>query len=76
VRDGIGFIGDYALAPVNWGIFWHNPPAWTNIPPGVNTLRALPRELKHYDAATEDAVDPYLALRSAYIQNRAEAARK
>lgn len=76
VRDGIGYLGDYALNPVDWGMFWHNPPFWTNIPPAANTLRATPGELKRYDTATEDAVDSYISLRSAYIQNRAEAARK
>jgi ABC-type transporter lipoprotein component MlaA len=29
-----------------------------------------------YDAATQDAVDPYISARSAFIQNRAEATRK
>ncbi len=76
VRDGAGLVGDYALNPVNWGIFWHGRHDWTMIPPTVNTLRALPPQLSLYDAATKDAVDPYISVRSAYVQNRAEAAKK
>lgn len=76
LRDGVGLIGDYALNPVDWGIFWHGHHPWTVIPPSANTLRALPTQLKAYDAAAKDSVDPYLSVRSAYLQNRAEAARK
>jgi len=76
LRDGVGLIGDYALHPVNWGVFWHGRHDWTMIPPSVNTLRALPGQLGKYDAATSEAVDPYISVRSAYMQYRAEAARK
>ncbi|MDB6137341.1 MAG: VacJ family lipoprotein [Verrucomicrobiaceae bacterium] len=76
LRDGVGLIGDYALNPVDWGIFWHGKHDWTMIPPSANTLRALPTQLAAYDAASKDAVDSYLSVRSAYMQNRAEAAKK
>lgn len=76
VRDGIGLIGDYALNPVNFAIYWHDAPDWTLIPPSGNTLRALPSQLGAYDSAKSDAVDPYIAIRSAYVQFREAAVRK
>ncbi len=80
VRDGVGMAGDYLLNPVNWGIFYHGghdwEHDWTMIPPAANTLRALPDQLALYDAATKEAVDPYISVRSTYIQNRADAAKK
>lgn len=78
-RETVGLAGDYALNPVNWGLFWHGggdwEHDWTMIPPSANTLRSLPEQLEIYDAATKDAVDPYISARSAFLQNRAEAAR-
>ncbi len=76
VRDGVGLIGDYALNPVDWGVFWKGKHDWTKIPPSANTLRALPTQLAAYDAAAKDSVDPYLSVRSAYMQNRAAAEKK
>lgn len=76
LRDGFGEAADYALNPVNWGLFWSNAPSWTDIPPTVNSVQVLPGRLEAYDLATANAVDPYLSLRSSYLQNRAhEAAR-
>lgn len=76
VRDGVGLAGDYALNPVNWGVFWSGDHDWTQIPPAANTLRALPGQLSLYDSTIRDSVDPYIAVRSAYVQNRAEAVKK
>jgi phospholipid-binding lipoprotein MlaA len=79
-RETVGLAGDYVLNPVNWGFFWHGggnwEHDWTMIPPAANTLRSLPQQMELYDAATKDAVDPYISARSAFIQNRAEATRK
>ena len=36
----------------------------------------MPDQFEKYDAATKDAVDPYLSARAAYIQQRDEAAKK
>lgn len=76
LRDGVGLVGDYALNPVNWGVFWKGKHDWTMIPPSANTLRALPTQLGVYDNAKKDTVDPYIAVRSAYVQYRAEAMKK
>ena len=76
VRDGVGLIGDYALNPVNWGLFAGGDHDWTMIPPYANTLRALPMQLGTYDDAKKDAIDPYISIRSAYVQYRNEAVKK
>jgi phospholipid-binding lipoprotein MlaA len=76
-REAVGLAGDYALNPVNWGWYFHgHNHDWTLIPPAANTLRSMPEQLKTYDTARENALDEYLAVRSSYIQARAEAARK
>jgi phospholipid-binding lipoprotein MlaA len=80
VRDTVGLAGDYALNPVNWPyLYWYGARSehdWVTVPPSANTLRSMPAQLETYDTATKDAVDPYLSVRSTYMQNRAEAARK
>lgn len=80
LRDGVGMAGDYLLNPVNWGIFYHGghdwEHDWTYIPAGANTLRSLPAQLETYDSATKDAVDPYISVRSIYVQAREDAAKK
>jgi phospholipid-binding lipoprotein MlaA len=76
LRDGVGLIGDYAMNPVNWGVFWSGSHDWTAIPPAMNTLRALPGQLALYDETKRDAIDPYLAVRSGYVQFRAASVKK
>jgi len=71
VRETVGLAGDYALNPINWGFAMKSDArkyAW--IPQAANTVRQLPEQLKKYDDARSEAVDPYLAVRSAYYQNR------
>ncbi len=80
VRDGVGLAGDYALNPINWPYLWwygsRTKHDWVIIPPSANTLRSTPAQMDKYDTITKDAVDPYLSARSAYSQNRAEAAKR
>lgn len=76
MREGIGLAGDYALNPVNWVSFSSGDHDWLYAVQGANTVRLMPPNMSAYDAATQDAVDPYISVRSAYIQNRAEAVRK
>ncbi|MBL9176919.1 MAG: VacJ family lipoprotein [Verrucomicrobiaceae bacterium] len=76
VRDTVGLAGDYAANPVNWPYLYWNTGDWNIVPPASNTLRSMPGQFETYDAATKEAVDPYLSARSTYVQNRAEEARK
>ena len=72
-RDTVGLVGDYALNPVSWVTIVYSE-LWVMVIPYTNTLRALPEQLGTYDSVTENALDRYLAARSAYIQFRNEAA--
>jgi len=74
-REAVGYAGDYVLNPVNWGMFQHRD-TLQYIPPSTNTLRALPEQLRTYDNSRKDAIDPYLSVRSTYLQNRNAAARE
>jgi phospholipid-binding lipoprotein MlaA len=78
-REFVGLAGDYVANPANYGLYLYNGNAnhdWMYIPPPTNTLRSMPDQFEKYDAATKDAVDPYLSARAAYIQQRDEAAKK
>jgi phospholipid-binding lipoprotein MlaA len=76
VRDTVGLAGDYALNPVSWVTILFGGYGWTVAVPSVNTLRSLPVQMDIYEAATKDAIDPYVAARSAYVQFREEDAAK
>lgn len=76
-REAVGQAGDYVLNPIHWGFFLKGDAddfAW--IPGAVNNVRALPDQLYYYDDARKNAVDPYLSVRSIYIQNRDSAAKE
>lgn len=66
LRDTIGSVGDYFLTPVNyaepWELYWG-----LKITDSVNDLSF---RLGDYEALKEAAVDPYAAIKNAYIQNR------
>ncbi len=76
LRDTVGVAGDYALNPVNWVSIIYGGYSWIIAIPSTNTVRALPSQMGIYDAATKNALDRYLAARTAYIQYRREAASK
>lgn len=78
-REFVGLAGDYALNPPNYGLYFHGGNAshdWLYIPPPTNTLRSMPDQFEKYDAATKEAVDPYISAREAYMQRRADAVRQ
>jgi phospholipid-binding lipoprotein MlaA len=75
-RDTVGLAGDYALHPLTWVGFFYGTWAWTIPVSAGNTLAVMPDKFGQYDAATENAVDPYAAVRSAYVQYRDEAAKR
>ncbi len=68
LRDGVGLIGDAFLKPVNYLEPWEASL-------GVNAYERLNKTtfyIGDYKALKDAAIDPYAALRDAYIQNRAE----
>lgn len=72
-RDTVGIVGDYFLNPLSWNlnnnIEWYDWEVETGVT-AVGVLNTLPDILDTYEAARKDAIDPYLAVRSAYIQYR------
>lgn len=66
LRDAVGRVGDSFITPVNylepWELYW-----------GANGLDIINRtsfRIGDYEALKEASLDPYVALRNAYIQNR------
>jgi phospholipid-binding lipoprotein MlaA len=76
LRDTVGFAGDYALSPLTWSFYVFPGAAWTVAFTAPDSTRTLNGRMSAYDAATEHSIDPYLALRSSYIQNRQQAAKR
>ena len=74
-RDLVGTAGDTALNPVAWLGFVFGGAAWTTAVSAPSGAHSLPDQMDRYDAATKDALDPYIAARTGYIQYR-EAQRK
>jgi len=75
-RDFVGFAGDLALSPLTWMFFIFPHAAWTTAFTAPDSLRNFHDRMATYDAATENTLDRYLALRSSYIQNRKHAESK
>jgi phospholipid-binding lipoprotein MlaA len=73
-RDIVGLAGDTALSPVTWIGFGGVGAATALAVSSSNSIRNLNGRLKAYDATTENTLDPYLAVRSAYSQHRKKAA--
>ena len=76
LRDTVGLAGDYALSPTFWLSIWYPRAAWTLAFSVPDSTRSLHGRLSAYDAVTADSVDRYLSARSAYVQNRQQAATK
>lgn len=69
-RDTVGLAGDYALNPLTWVSIVYGSIDWIIAIPAAATLRTVPEQIDLYNTVTDDALDPYLAARSAYIQSR------
>jgi len=68
LRDLIGSVGDSFLTPVNYVEPWE-------LSAGIkayDTINATSFRLGDYEALKKAALDPYVAIRNAYIQNRKE----
>lgn len=66
LRDAVGLAGDYFLTPVNYVDPWE-------LSLGIksyDTINSLSFRLGDYEALKAAAVEPYVAIRNAYIQNR------
>jgi phospholipid-binding lipoprotein MlaA len=78
-RDTVGMVGDYFLSPLNWdvqqNVEWYNWKVETGVTV-VNGVQRLPGTLKTYDAVRKDALDPYIAVRSSYVQYREAAVKQ
>jgi phospholipid-binding lipoprotein MlaA len=76
VRDTVGMAGDYALNPVSWLSYGGVTGAAALAISGPSAARNMNERINLYDAATQNAIDPYIAVRTGYIQYREQAASK
>jgi phospholipid-binding lipoprotein MlaA len=79
LRDTIGLVGDYYLVPMNWNAFQQVDGYRWEWSAGLETLDVIqgsPDTLRHYDDFLQSALDPYIAVRNAYLQYRENAVKK
>ena len=74
-RDIVGFAGDYVMSPLNWHTLGIIHCAYISdgvsiALSGVRYLNALPKTVETYDQIRSGAVDPYIAVRDAYLSYR------
>ncbi len=65
-RDTVDIAGDYFLYPVNYITPWY---AWLGVR-SYETVNVTSLRIGDYESLKEAAIDPYVALRDAYIQYR------
>ena len=66
IRDSIGKIGDWALDPITY--IRPNELSWTLT--GVRGFSDLDAIMDQYEELTKSAIEPYTAVRDAYVQYR------
>jgi phospholipid-binding lipoprotein MlaA len=67
VRDGLGLVGDIFLDP----LFWLDMDLKTRIAlRGGEVVNETSLKIGQYEALKEAAIDPYVMIRNAYVQNR------
>ena len=65
-RDTVGLVGDGFLTPSNYLTPWYAPAGvWTYDKVNATSLR-----IGDYESLKEAAIDPYVAIRDAYVQYR------
>jgi len=69
-RDLVGTAGDTALNPIAWIGFLFGGAAWTTAVSAPSGAHSVPDQMDRYDLATKDALDPYVAARTGYVQYR------
>ena len=67
LRDGLGGAGDSFLDPVTYLTPWEHSLAVK----GYDKFNGVALSLGDYEALKQAAIDPYLAVRDAYVQHRA-----
>jgi len=67
LRDSVGSVGDAFLDPVNY-IFPHTK--YNVAARGFGTVNDTSLRIGDYESLIKASLDPYIALRNAYIQNR------
>lgn len=68
LRDTLGMVGDFFLDPMSY-LFPHDRMALLGLR-GYRMINETSLEIGTYEALTEGALDPYVAVRSAYHQHR------
>lgn len=72
LRDTAGRVGDWPLSPLGYVEPWYVPLAAR----GVDVINSTSLRIGEYEALKDASVDPYAALRNAYIENRWEQVRQ
>jgi phospholipid-binding lipoprotein MlaA len=80
-RDLVGFAGDYVISPLDWhtlGLIHcaYIPDAASLALSATRYINGLPKAIEDYDQLKSGAVDPYVALRDAYLSYRAAQIKK
>lgn len=65
-RDTLGYAGDYFLTPVSY----LNPWYWSVATKAYDKVNEVSLRIGDYEALKEASVDPYVALRDAYLRMR------
>lgn len=65
-RDTVGMVGNWAADPLSWVTPWWAPWAIK----GFRTVNELEETLDMYDDFTRSAIEPYTAIRDAFVQYR------
>jgi phospholipid-binding lipoprotein MlaA len=75
VRDLTGYAGDFAINPLNWYLIFSNHRLISNaVGYSISASRFVvraPASVRTYEQMKEAAVDPYIAVRNAYLSHRA-----
>lgn len=65
-RDTLGYAGDYFLTPTSYLHPWY----WSMGTKGYDKVNEISLRIGDYEALKEASVDPYVALRDAYLRMR------
>jgi phospholipid-binding lipoprotein MlaA len=80
-RDLVGFVGDYAISPLDWHTLGIIHCAYISDAASIalsatRYVNGLPKAIDAYDQLKSGAVDSYVAIRDAYLSYRAAQVKK